>query len=205
MPPVWRPKHCWMVRRSDQAFTLPDAAVRAAYAAAGHAEGGMVQIVQVSGMEVPNVIDLAAARARRLANRTSTELFFAAATDYPQLHAALRSRAEQLNVSPQTLDSESGLADGYLSKVLGPAPFKGVITKTALEPVLKALRLRLIVVDDQETAAARGELPQRDVSQVRLNNECRRNKGRRCLKRAAPSKRRHKVDKPKRGKPYLSG
>ena len=31
----------------------------------GHAEGGMVQIVQVSGMEVPNVIDLAAARARR--------------------------------------------------------------------------------------------------------------------------------------------
>jgi len=179
MQPVWRPKHCWMVRRSDQAFTLPDAAVRAAYAAAGHAEGGMVQIVQVSGMEVPNVIDLAAARARRgrLANRMSTELFFAAATDYPQLHAALRSRAEQLNVSPQTLDSESGLADGYLSKVLGPAPFK----------------------------AARGELPQRDVSQVRLNNDCRRSKGRRSLKRAAPSKRRHKVDKPKRGKPYLSG
>ena len=166
MPPVWRPKHCWMVRRSDQAFTLPDAAVRAAYAAAGHAEGGMVQIVQVSGMEVPNVIDLAAARARRrggsqIGCRLSS--FFAAATDYPQLRAALRSRAEQLNVSPQTLDSESGLADGYLSKVLGPAPFKGVITKTALEPVLKALRLRLIVVDDQEIAAARGELPQRDV------------------------------------------
>ena len=114
----------------------------------------------------------------------STELFFAAATGYPQLHAALRSRAEQLNVSRQTLDSESGLADRYLSKVLGPAPFKGVITKTALEPVLKALRLRLIIVEDQETAAARGELPQRDVSQVRLNNDCRRNKGRRSLKRA---------------------
>jgi hypothetical protein len=115
----------------------------------------------------------------------STELFFAEAGEYSQLHAALRSRAEQLNVSRSTLDDESGLADGYFSKCLQPAGFKGVITKAALEPVLKALRLKIIVVDDQETAAARGELPQRDASRVRLNNDCRRSKGR-C--KSAPPK-----------------
>lgn len=132
----------------------------------------------------------------------STEIFFAAATDYLQLHAALRARAEQLNVSRQTLDAESGLADGYCSKILGPTPLKGVITKTALGPVLKALRLKLIVVDDQEVAAARGELPQRDASQVRLNNDCRRNKGR--CKARPPASSRKEASTPKRGKPYLS-
>ena len=99
------------------------------------------------------------------------------------------------------MDSESGLADGYCSKILGPKSFKGVITKTSLEPVLKALRLKIIVVDDQETADARGELPQRDTSQVRLNNDCRRNKGRRKAQpSAAPRKRKAEA----RGKPYLS-
>jgi hypothetical protein len=104
----------------------------------------------------------------------STKLFFAEAADYPQFHAALRSRAEQLNVSREALDADSGLADGYFSKVLQPTAFKGVLTQTALEPVLKALRLKVIVVDDPEAAATRGDLPQRHASRVRLNNDSRR-------------------------------
>jgi hypothetical protein len=103
-----------------------------------------------------------------------TKLFFAEACDYAQLHAALRARAEQLNASRATLDDETGLADGYCAKILAPKPTKGVITRIALEPILKGLRIRLIIVDDPEVAASRGDLPQRDISQVRLNNESRR-------------------------------
>jgi hypothetical protein len=68
--------------------------------------------------------------------------------------------------------------DGYFAKILQPAGFKGMITKTALEPVLKALRLQIVLVDDYEAAAALGPLPERNAAQVRLNNDCRRNKGR---------------------------
>jgi hypothetical protein len=131
-----------------------------------------------------------------------TPSFRADANDYLQLHAALRARAEQLNVSRQTLDFESGLADGYCSKVLGPKPIRGVITRTALEPMLKALRLKLIIVDDPEVAAMRGELPQRDATQVRLNNDCRRSKGR--CKAKAKSTRVKKPPQHRRGKPYLA-
>jgi hypothetical protein len=56
----------------------------------------------------------------------STKVFFAEATDYPQFHAALRSRAEQLNVSREALGIEAGFADG---KILQPRGFKGVIAK----------------------------------------------------------------------------
>ena len=101
-----------------------------------------------------------------------------------------RSRAEQLNVSRMTLDYESGLTDGYFSKILQPRSFKGVITRKALEPVLKALRLKIVLVDDPETAAALGALPERDASQVRLNNDCRRNKGR--CKHPRPDRHRRK-------------
>jgi hypothetical protein len=129
-----------------------------------------------------------------------TDLFLATATEYTGFREALRARAEQLNISRQTLDCETGLADGYCSKVLSPKSMKGVITQTALEPVLTALRLRLILIDDQEVASRRGDLPQRDVSQVRLNNDARRNNGRKAQSSAKP----RKAAKPKRGKPYLS-
>jgi hypothetical protein len=56
---------------SDQALTLPTPAVCAAYAAAGHPDGSLLALVPVSGRESPNVIDLAAARARRKEARKS--------------------------------------------------------------------------------------------------------------------------------------
>src|SRR5262249_26619096 len=129
-------------------------------------------------------------------------LFFAEAGTYAQFHEALRSRAEALNVSRTELNLESGLQDGYLAKLLSPTPMKGAITRTALEPVLRSLGLRLIIVADPNTAAARGELPQRQASAVRLNNSARKSAGRR--KPRAKSARIKKPAKVRRCKPYLA-
>jgi hypothetical protein len=60
----------------------------------------------------------------------------------------------------------------------------------SLEPLLKALRLKIILVDDHDAIAKRGEPTQRDATQVRLNNNCRRNKGRRSPKKPYVPRRR---------------
>ncbi|MGY8705121.1 hypothetical protein RAD16_05180 [Bradyrhizobium sp. 18BD] len=55
-----------MSSASDVAYE----AARRAYAAAGHAGGGMLQIVPVSGREAPNVIALSERRRKRDAEET---------------------------------------------------------------------------------------------------------------------------------------
>lgn len=41
------------------------------------------------------------------------------ARDYDSLHAALRARTDELNVSRHTIDEISGLPHGYTGKLLG--------------------------------------------------------------------------------------
>ena len=129
-------------------------------------------------------------------------LFYAEAVSYEQFHASLRRRAEELNVSRATLDARTGLADGLSGKALAPKPLKSVIGKLSLEPFLRVLGLRLIIVADPDTPAARGELPQRNATRVRLNTNSRRSKGRRKPK--AKSVRVKKPAKPRHEKPYLA-
>jgi hypothetical protein len=102
------------------------------------------------------------------------ELFCAEARGYADFHRALRARAEQVGASREVLDEESGLADGYCAKILAPVPMKGAISLTALEPMLTALRLKIVLVDDHEAIAKRGELPARKASQVRTESHWRR-------------------------------
>jgi hypothetical protein len=158
------------------------------------------------------------------------ELFFAEATDYQSLRDAIRQRVEQLNVTRNNLDRVAGLPAGYSGKLLAPYAKKkiggmslGLLVKAAglkmilvhnpdaseswtvqsIDAVLEAARLKMILVDDQQALAKVEPMyERRDARQVRLNNDCRRSKGR---KRPKPApKRRTKRAITKSGKPYLA-
>jgi hypothetical protein len=75
----------------------------------------------------------------------------AVARDYAQLHAALRARADELGLSRDTID-RYGLPRGYASTLLAPVPVKA-IGRMSLGPLLGALGLMLIVVEDAELLA----------------------------------------------------
>jgi hypothetical protein len=79
--------------------------------------------------------------------------------EYGQLVQALRERAEELNVSRETLDAVSGLQSGYSAKLL--CQIKGV-GRTSLGPLLGAMGVALVLVEDPEALAkVRPRLTQR--------------------------------------------
>jgi len=129
--------------------------------------------------------------------------FLAEARSFEQLHGSLRLRADQLQVSRETLDEVTLLADGFCAKLLQPNPRKSILGKITLGPILNALGLRLLIVSDPETPAARGELPRRQANQVRTDRHWRNLDGVRVPKKR-PAGRDARPGKPKRGKPYLS-
>lgn len=69
--------------------------------------------------------------------------------NYCDLHAGLRERAEQLNISRIVIDAIGELQEGYAGKLLAPVPSKTLGPKS-LGGMLKALGLKLIAVEDQE-------------------------------------------------------
>jgi hypothetical protein len=70
--------------------------------------------------------------------------------DYAGLVRALRARAEELDVSRETLDAVSGLQAGYSGKLL--AQVKGV-GRVSLGPLLGAMGCALVLVEDPEALA----------------------------------------------------
>ena len=97
------------------------------------------------------------------------------ASDYHELHAILRARAEALNISREQLDEIAGLPAGYSAKLLAMEPVRGM-GKMSLGALLASLGLTLIVVEDQLALtryAARAN--QRSTRQVRLGNRNRHN------------------------------
>jgi hypothetical protein len=68
-------------------------------------------------------------------------------TDYAGLMTALRTRANELKVTRETLDSVSGLQAGYCAKLLAPVPIRSVGPDT-LGPLLGALGLAIVVIED---------------------------------------------------------
>lgn len=69
---------------------------------------------------------------------------------YDELNAALRKRADELNVSRETIDAVSGLQNGYAAKLLAPVPIR-TLSRVSLGAMLGALGLKLLVVEDLET------------------------------------------------------
>jgi hypothetical protein len=73
-----------------------------------------------------------------------------------ELLAVLREQQDALNVSCGTIEGISGLADGYVSKVLSLTPTKQ-IGPVALGALLGALGLKIVrieIAEDPEAAAA---------------------------------------------------
>jgi hypothetical protein len=73
----------------------------------------------------------------------------AIARDYQGIHAACRTRADELEITRETLDATSGMQGGYSGKLLAPKPVKraGPIT---LPLLLGGLGLALAVVEDPD-------------------------------------------------------
>jgi general stress protein YciG len=71
---------------------------------------------------------------------------------YDDLHAILRNRCEQLELSCEALDDRAGLQSGYAGKLLAPAPIKRA-SFDLLGLILPALGLRLIAIADDAMLA----------------------------------------------------
>jgi hypothetical protein len=90
-------------------------------------------------------------------------------SSYEQMLAALRARVTELQINGERFDEYAGLPRGYLSKLVGARPIRrlGMIS---FEPVLAALGLRCLFVEDQEaTARLKNRLRPRDESYVRAD------------------------------------
>ena len=68
------------------------------------------------------------------------------------LHAALRERADAINVSRLEIDKLAGLASGYSAKVLAPKPMKG-IGIDSMFALVAALGCDLVLVENAESTA----------------------------------------------------
>jgi hypothetical protein len=77
-----------------------------------------------------------------------------------ELHAALRARAESLDVSRETLDHLTGLQNGYCAKILAPKPIRN-LGRISFDAMLAVLGLKLIVTEDQAMEKIRPRLVQR--------------------------------------------
>jgi hypothetical protein len=81
-----------------------------------------------------------------------TERRLAVVADYDALVAALRARAEELDISRETTDAVSGLQPGYSGKLLSSQPIRA-FGRVSLGPILQSLCVKLVVVEDQEMLA----------------------------------------------------
>jgi hypothetical protein len=68
-------------------------------------------------------------------------------SDYAGLHAAIRQRMHELDISRETLNAIGGLPVGYAGKLLAPLPGR-ILGPISLGAVLGALALKLVVVED---------------------------------------------------------
>lgn len=67
----------------------------------------------------------------------------------PELIQALRTRAQELQLTHQTIDEVAGLQSGYTSKLLAPKPIKN-LGPMSFESILGALGVAVVVVEDPE-------------------------------------------------------
>lgn len=89
--------------------------------------------------------------------------------DYDTLILAMRLRADQLNVSRETIDEIAGLCDRYAAKLLSRQPVKRLGLGT-LGPVLSALGMKLIAVPDPDALERyRDRRVERNATRVREN------------------------------------
>ena len=67
---------------------------------------------------------------------------------YSDLREALHARADSLGTTRLSIDRVSGVQAGYSGKVLGPGALRSAIGRTTFGPLLTALGIKLLVVED---------------------------------------------------------
>ena len=87
--------------------------------------------------------------------------------DYDGLHEALRRRVIELDVAMASVDDPAGLPDRYVNKLLSPSQIKG-IGRISLGPLLGALGLALVVVEDKDAMVRVRRLPRRGAGGPRI-------------------------------------
>jgi hypothetical protein len=83
-------------------------------------------------------------------------------SSYEKMLAALRARINELQINGERFDEYAGLPRGYLSKLTGARPIRR-LGMTSFQPVLAALGLRCLFVEDEAAT-------QRLKERVRPNN-----------------------------------
>lgn len=83
---------------------------------------------------------------------------------YGALIAAFRARADEMEITRETVDAATGLPSGYTGKLLGAAQMKN-LGPLSLGAILSVLRLKLIVAPDQGVVAS--VLPRRERARNR--------------------------------------
>lgn len=73
----------------------------------------------------------------------------AIARNYQELHAILRARSDELEMTREATDTEGGLSSGYAGKLLAPTPIRS-FGPSSLGPLLSLFGLALAVVEDDE-------------------------------------------------------
>lgn len=79
-------------------------------------------------------------------------MFLRACSDYLDVIRGLRERADQLQISRNSIDEISGLSDGYAAKLLSIPPVK-TIGMMSMAPLFETLGVRLILVEDTAATA----------------------------------------------------
>jgi hypothetical protein len=103
------------------------------------------------------------------------------ASDYLELIDVFRLRADQLHLAGELIDEVAGLPARYCSKLFGRRQIRRV-GMISLGPLLGALGIKLVIVEDQEALArVRNRLVQRNDNLVRSD--------RRVVTRTTTSKR----------------
>jgi hypothetical protein len=93
--------------------------------------------------------------------------------DYESLIEICRQRADELALSREGIDVLSGCAPGLAGKILGHRQAKK-LGPTTLKPILQALGLKLLVIeDDHETSLTLSVREPVKSSQQRMNNTSR--------------------------------
>lgn len=96
--------------------------------------------------------------------------------DEADLVAALRARAEELNVSRAEIDRVAGLPSGYAGKMLCIPPIKYAGPQSFWN-IAGALGLAVqLVVDPEATARFAGKMDQRDTKNARLRRMIQKSK-----------------------------
>ena len=90
-------------------------------------------------------------------------------SSYQDLHAIMRARAAELELSRESIDAIAGVPAGYAAKLLAPRPIR-TLGALSMPLMLPALGIKvLVVVDDAKTADIKGrrDAERRNGAQVR--------------------------------------